>query len=167
MGTAKPLALCSRYLTISWVESKSAITPSITGRTATMLSGVRPSMALASSPTANTCRLESARTATMQGSRSTIPCPSRYTTTLAVPRSNPMLRLINLTPKAITMFPSSSGPTAALQYGYAHQPEQLPGFGQRQAHHGVIIPPDAIHDAAAQALNAGGAGLGQGGAGPV
>ena len=58
------------------VTSKSAITPSFMGRMATMLPGVRPSISLASLPTANT-RLPrlSLRTATTEGSRRTIPLP--------------------------------------------------------------------------------------------
>ncbi len=57
---------------IASVISKSAMTPSLSGRTATMLAGVRPSMRLASLPTARTM-LVPALTATTEGSRRTMP----------------------------------------------------------------------------------------------
>ena len=76
MGTLKSFALWIRYLIITCVESRSAITPSVTGRMAVMLAGVRPIIFLASSPTASTCRRASERTATIVGSRSTMPLPS-------------------------------------------------------------------------------------------
>ncbi len=48
-----------KCLIISSATSKSAITPSRIGRIASMLPGVRPSISLASSPTASTCFLPS------------------------------------------------------------------------------------------------------------
>lgn len=48
-----------KCLIISSALSKSAITPSRIGRMASMLPGVRPSISLASSPTARTCFLPS------------------------------------------------------------------------------------------------------------
>jgi len=58
---------------------KSAITPSFIGRMVVMLPGVRPSICLASAPTAATERVppmaRSWRTATTDGSFSTMPCP--------------------------------------------------------------------------------------------
>ena len=57
---------------IASVISKSAMTPSLSGRMATMLPGVRPSMRLASSPTESTL-LVPAWTATTEGSRRTMP----------------------------------------------------------------------------------------------
>ena len=59
--------------------SKSAITPSFMGRMAVMLPGVRPSIFLASMPTASTfCwPLFSFCTATTDGSLTTIPFPLR------------------------------------------------------------------------------------------
>ncbi|KAF5042033.1 hypothetical protein DSECCO2_516880 [anaerobic digester metagenome] len=59
------------------VTSKSAMTPSFMGRMATMLPGVRPSMRLASAPTARTLLLPrlSRLTATTEGSRRTMPLP--------------------------------------------------------------------------------------------
>jgi len=55
---------------------KSAITPSFIGRTAVMCPGVRPSMLLASEPTATITlppRVGSSCTATTEGSLSTMP----------------------------------------------------------------------------------------------
>ena len=58
---------------------KSAITPSFIGRTVVMWPGVRPSICLASLPTAATALAlpmpRSWRTATTDGSFSTMPCP--------------------------------------------------------------------------------------------
>jgi hypothetical protein len=54
--------------------SKSAITPSFSGRIASMLLGVRPIMRLASAPTA-TGRPSRTLTATTDGSLSTMPLP--------------------------------------------------------------------------------------------
>ena len=56
------------------VISKFAITPSFMGRMAMMFSGVLPTMALASEPTASTC-FESFWTVTTEGSRRAIPLP--------------------------------------------------------------------------------------------
>ena len=56
------------------VISKSAITPSFIGRMATMLPGVRPSISLASRPTASTLPV-TRLTATIDGSETTIPLP--------------------------------------------------------------------------------------------
>ena len=58
-GLAKPRRGCTRRmkcLIISSATSKSAITPSRNGRIASMLPGVRPTICLASSPTARTWR---------------------------------------------------------------------------------------------------------------
>ena len=78
-----------KYAIIASVMSKSAITPDFIGRMAMMLPGVRPSMRLASSPTAST-RFDPAWMATTEGSRSTMPRSFAYTSELAVPRSMPM-----------------------------------------------------------------------------
>src|SRR5712692_91541 len=75
-----------KYLIIFSVTSKSAITPSFIGRMATMFPGVRPSISLAALPTASTL-LEILLTATMDGSRTTMPRPSAKTSVFAVPRS--------------------------------------------------------------------------------
>ena len=66
--------------------SKSAMTPSFMGRMATMLPGVRPSISLASLPTASTFPV-TLFTATMEGSETTMPLFLAYTRVLAVPRS--------------------------------------------------------------------------------
>src|SRR5277367_923689 len=68
------------------VTLKSAITPSFMGRMATMLPGVRPSMSLASLPTASTSPLFLLM-ATMEGSFTTMPLPLAKTKVLAVPKS--------------------------------------------------------------------------------
>src|SRR5437762_11558749 len=68
------------------VTLKSAITPSFIGRMATMLPGVRPSISLASLPTASTSPLF-LLIATIEGSLTTIPFPFAKTRVLAVPRS--------------------------------------------------------------------------------
>src|SRR5687767_15171327 len=62
------------------------MTPSFIGLMATMLPGVRPSISLASRPTASTRPLILLM-ATMEGSLTTIPLPRAYTQVLAVPRS--------------------------------------------------------------------------------
>src|SRR5215472_7224318 len=68
------------------VTLKSAMTPSFNGRIATMWPGVRPSISLASLPTATTSPLVLLM-ATMEGSFTTIPFPLAKTSVLAVPRS--------------------------------------------------------------------------------
>src|SRR5262245_52176971 len=75
-----------KYVNIFSVTSKSAMTPSFIGLIATMLPGVRPSMSLASLPTASTRPL-TLLIATIDGSLTTMPFPRAYTQVLAVPRS--------------------------------------------------------------------------------
>ena len=78
-GLAKLRRLCTlrmKCLIISSATSKSAITPSRSGRIASMLPGVRPTICLASSPTARTClRPRMLVMATTDGSLRTIPLP--------------------------------------------------------------------------------------------
>src|SRR5271170_1442070 len=78
-GVAKLRRLCTlrmKCLIISSVTSKSAMTPSRNGRIAWMFPGVRPSISLASSPTARTClRPFTVASATTEGSFSTMPRP--------------------------------------------------------------------------------------------
>src|SRR5215210_4765767 len=76
---------------ISSVTSKSAITPSLSGRMAEIVPGVRPSIRLASIPTAWTSPVRES-IATTEGSESTMPRPRTYTSVLAVPRSTAMSR---------------------------------------------------------------------------
>src|SRR3954467_9462740 len=76
---------------ISSVTSKSAITPSLSGRMAEIVPGVRPSMRFASIPTAWTSPVRES-IATTEGSESTIPRPRTYTSVFAVPRSTAMSR---------------------------------------------------------------------------
>ena len=87
----RPQAWRIKLCSIAAVMSKSAMTPSFSGRTATMDPGARPMTALASCPTQRT-RSSSVRvsTATTLGSRMMMPRPFMYTRVLAVPRSMPM-----------------------------------------------------------------------------
>src|SRR5262245_30626731 len=62
------------------------MTPSFIGLIATILPGVRPSISLASLPTASTRPLI-LLIATIEGSLTTIPLPRAYTHVFAVPRS--------------------------------------------------------------------------------
>ncbi len=83
-----------KYRSIRSVISKSAMTPSLSGRTATMLPGVRPIIFLASAPTARMPPVL-VLMATTDGSLRTIPRPLTYTSVLAVPRSTAMSRPMN------------------------------------------------------------------------
>src|SRR3989454_7008589 len=88
-GLTQVLPLCAlrmKCCNIFSVTLKSAITPSFKGRMATMLPGVRPSMSLASRPTASISPV-SLLMATIEGSLTTIPLPLANTRVLAVPRS--------------------------------------------------------------------------------
>src|SRR3712207_1769844 len=67
------------------------MTPSFSGRTATMLAGVRPTIRFASAPTAR-IRLVRGFIATTDGSLMTMPLPRTSTSVFAVPRSMPMSR---------------------------------------------------------------------------
>ena len=80
-----------KWRSICSVTSKSAITPSLSGRIAWIVPGVRPSMRLASIPTACTSDVRES-IATTDGSESTIPRPRTYTSVFAVPRSTAMSR---------------------------------------------------------------------------
>src|ERR671918_1457378 len=74
-GRTQTLRLCAflmKYVSIFSVTSKSAMTPSFIGLIATMLPGVRPSISLASLPTASTRPLI-LLIATIDGSLTTIP----------------------------------------------------------------------------------------------
>ena len=67
-----------QYCSIFSVKVKSAMTPSFMGRTALMCPGVRPTMFLASTPTATMTlppRVGSSCMATTDGSLSTMPLP--------------------------------------------------------------------------------------------
>ena len=80
-----------KALSISAVMSKSAITPSLRGRTAVMEPGVLPIISLASVPTATTLGgLYFWSTATTEGSLMTMPLPFTKTRVLAVPKSIPI-----------------------------------------------------------------------------
>src|SRR5271154_4937291 len=75
-----------KCVSIFSVTLKSAITPSFMGFTATTFPGVRPSISLASRPTATTSPLFLLM-ATIEGSLTTIPLLRAKTRVLAVPRS--------------------------------------------------------------------------------
>lgn len=77
-----------KCLSMVSVISKSAMTPSLRGRTAMTFPGVRPIMRFASFPTART-RFLLLSNATTEGSWMTTPFPLAKTRTLAVPRSIP------------------------------------------------------------------------------
>src|SRR5215469_15039837 len=88
-GCTRTRRLCAfwiKYVNIFSVTLKSAMTPSFMGLIATILPGVRPSMSLASLPTASTSPVFLLM-ATMEGSLTTMPFPAAYTSVLAVPRS--------------------------------------------------------------------------------
>ena len=67
---------------------KSEMTPSLSGRTATMFAGVRPTMRFASAPIASTFFVTRS-IATTLGSSMTMPRPLTMTSVFAVPRSIP------------------------------------------------------------------------------
>ncbi len=71
-----PMVLRMKWRNICSVTSKSAMTPSLSGRTALIVAGVRPSMRFASEPTACTSPLRWS-IATTDGSDSTMPLPRR------------------------------------------------------------------------------------------
>src|SRR5260221_8147313 len=83
---ALPMAFLTKWMSIVSAASKSAMTPSRSGRTARMLGGVRPSISWASAPTASTVPLAVLK-ATIDGSLRTMPRPWAKTQVLAVPRS--------------------------------------------------------------------------------
>src|SRR4051812_41980704 len=80
-----------KWRSICSVTSKSAITPSLSGRIAWIVPGVRPSIRFASTPTACTSP-ERWSIATTDGSERTIPRPRTYTRVFAVPRSTAISR---------------------------------------------------------------------------
>src|SRR5512133_3830632 len=75
-----------KWFSIWAVALKSAMTPLRMGFTAVICSGVRPSISLASVPTASTAP-ESLRSATIEGSLTTMPFLRSNTSVFAVPRS--------------------------------------------------------------------------------
>jgi hypothetical protein len=77
LGRSHPLRLCAfrmKWVSIFSAASKSAITPSRIGLMAVMFAGVRPSISLASMPTAS-IRPVVLFIATMDGSLTTMPLP--------------------------------------------------------------------------------------------
>ena len=87
-----PIALRMKYRSIASVTSKSLMTPSLSGRTASMLPGVLPSISFATWPTAMPSFMTLpvlVLTATTLGSLRTMPFARVQTSVLAVPRSMP------------------------------------------------------------------------------
>src|SRR5690606_6593127 len=107
-------------------------TPSFRGRTAMMLSGVRPIMRRASSPTASS-RLVSFSTATTDGSRRTMPFPRTKMSTLAVPKSIPISRpnkrAAPLGPNRPWQSPEGYGKIFDELEGFPALAARLPGAG--------------------------------------
>ena len=85
-NTCLSMIVLRKYRSIFSVTSKSAMTPSFSGLTATMPSGVRPSIRFASSPMPLIFPVAFS-IATTEGSFSTMPSPLTYTSVFAVPRS--------------------------------------------------------------------------------
>ena len=76
-GRSQPLRLCAlrmKCVSIFSAASKSAMTPSFIGLIAVMLPGVRPSISLASVPTASILPV-TLLSATIDGSLTTMPLP--------------------------------------------------------------------------------------------
>jgi hypothetical protein len=135
-----------KWWIICSVTSKSEITPSCSGRIATMCDGVRPTISLASLPTAFTLlrRRDEMSMATTDGSLMTIPRFLTWTSVLAVPRSIPIssenspksqstgLFTRNLSPQcaghfnalagAIIAFPGTYSRKITLEYTTRRQP---------------------------------------------
>ena len=88
-NTRREVTRLRKWRSIISVMSTSAITPSFSGRIASMSPGVRPSMRFASRPIPRILR-DSFSTATTQGSLTTTPSPRTYTSVFAVPRSTAM-----------------------------------------------------------------------------
>ncbi len=82
----RPCAFLMKWSSIFSVTSKSAMTPSFIGRMATMFPGVRPSISLASPPTAST-RLVTRVDGDDRRLADDDPRPSAKTSVFAVPRS--------------------------------------------------------------------------------
>jgi len=133
-----------KWRSMASVTSKSAMTPSFMGRMATMLPGVRPSIFLASAPTASTLLTPRASflTATTDGSESTIPLPFTYTSVLAVPRS--MARSLEKNPnaesKSLDMVPSLTQSWSLASCGVGLAARLETGHGGRQKKPGRARP---------------------------
>lgn len=103
-----PTAFLINICSILAVMSKSAITPSLRGRTATIEPGVLPITSLASLPTYFTVSVR-VSTATTEGSRMTMPLPFIKISVLAVPKSIPIsFENINAAPFMICRLSVSS-----------------------------------------------------------
>ena len=114
------------------MTSKSEITPSLSGRTATMLAGVRPTICFASAPTAST-RWVFGFIATTDGSLMTMPLPRTSTSVLAVPRSMPMSRE-NRPSRAFSGFQDIGGALPAAPVSPKPQTMLLQAHEPRRSH---------------------------------
>src|SRR5918999_5500878 len=99
------------------------MTPSLSGLSATMFPGVRPSMRLAPEPTATTLSVLLSM-ATTEGSESTMPCPFTNTSVFAVPRS------------IATSLPNSP---PSISYPLAHLSGQDTQAPQEELEHPVLF----------------------------
>ena len=103
------IALRINSCNILVVTSKSAMTPSLSGRTATMEPGVRPITSFASCPTDFTVSVL-VSTATTEGSRIIMPLPFMKISVFAVPKSMPMSRENMDVPLSVVQMRSAVGP---------------------------------------------------------
>src|SRR3954451_7479800 len=144
-----------KWRSICSVTSKSAMTPSLSGRIAEIVPGVRPSMRFASTPTACTSPVRWS-IATTEGSERTMPRPRTYTSVFAVPRSTAMSRPPK--PPRLSKSPIKRaslvqwGSTEAVHAGEAlrEQPYEQRG---RQAHDVQVVTLDATDERGAAALD--------------
>src|SRR3954452_14243773 len=137
------------------VTSKSAMTPSLSGRIAEIVPGVRPSIRFASMPTACTSPVRWS-IATTDGSERTMPRPRTYTSVFAVPRSTAMSRPPNPVselkmPIGVVAFKKAAairGPgrgrslAADRVLSFRHRVEQS---RHRQPHHVGVVALDGGH----------------------
>src|SRR6266511_78014 len=136
-----------KWRSICSVTSKSAITPSFSGRIALIVPGVRPSMRFASTPTACTSP-ERWSIATTDGSESTIPRPRTYTSVFAVPRSTAISRPPKPVRELKTPIATASSLSRRAGSALEREADDLPEGESRR-----LCPPDRRD--AFLALNAG------------
>src|SRR3954468_18779661 len=155
-----------KWRSISSVTSKSAMTPSFSGRMAWIVPGVRPSIRLASMPTACTSEAR-ASIAPPRCSENTIPPPRTYTSVFAVPRSTAMSR----PPKPVRYekkpiyrkgqtrearsgaCTGTCGPLRRQKLNLAGAFEQANELGHRKTDHIPEIAVDSLNQSGAAALD--------------
>src|SRR6266536_2152575 len=134
------------------VTSKSAITPSLSGRMAEIVPGVRPSIRFASTPTACTSPVRWSM-ATTEGSESTIPRPRTYTSVFAVPRSTAISRPPKpprLSKRPMRSFESSSTEPVDPGKTLREEPDEQDG---RQSDHIEVVAFDSPDQSSASPLD--------------